>query len=384
MDELGNVSTNPRAHIATDDEIDEALMRITSSYALLDVPPPQHQLRDQIGASKGRVTCQEHLDRLDWTIKNVPFPSTAFLENRFMGKTAIIVGSGPSLTNTYGELRTQIERLGSECKVFAPNKAHDFLINGKRKGKKTWERIPIIPDFGVLCDPSDFVVTYQTPHPEVVYLLASMCDRRVFDKFMKAKARALVWAPVFEEDSSDIKLVEAKQYPVPIHFVSGGSTVGQRTMNIALGFGFKTVDLYGFDSCYAPGHGKTLYAVEKPVVVHEVIDTSIRFRGDGTFFRYRSNSHMAKQAMEFDDMLDRLPALKANGIRRQMQVRIHGDGLLPWLSWKCSGPNTLIQHATPEKMQAKYGNQSWDYVEDRPMTDAEIAFWQAHHNRRAA
>lgn len=361
----------------TMDQIDAAFAKFNA---------PSHRLRDEIGQSKGRISCEEYLNRLDWVIKTIPqwiYPSSAALSAKYEGQTAIIVGGGPSLLDTYDELRAQcIDR--DKVKIFAPNKSHDFLINGKRKTKKTWERIPLVPDFGVLCDPSDFVVTYQTPHPKVQYLLASWCDKRVFARFLKAQAKAFIWVPVYENDGSDIEEIKRRQYPVPIHFVSGGSTVGLRTINLALAFGFDEVDLYGFDACYAPLTEKTLYAYDKPVIVHKMVDTAIRSRLDGTFFRYRTNEQMAKQAMEFDDMLDRLPEMRADNVRKQMTIRVHGDGLIPWLAWKASGPNTLIQHANPEKMYEKYGPKSWDYVENRPMTDDEIAFWQAKHERRVA
>lgn len=347
---------------------------------LLPVAEPQ-PLRQQIGASKCRVTFEQHMARLDFVLKHFPqtmqledgikrplWPSSAMLQNRFAGQTAIIVGGGHSLTSTFHEMSQQVADLGDKCKIFAPNRSHDWLIAGKRRAdnEERWERHPIIPHFGVMADPSEYLIDYQTIHKDVIYLLASSLDYRVLLKYLRAMASVFLWVPAYLEDGSDIQMC-AKKYPgLPMHFVSGGSTVGLRTINIALALGFDQVDLYGFDSCYAPNDGE-LYAYDKPATQHDIVDTCIRCREDGTFLRYRTNVMMGKQALEFYDTLERLPHLSVDGQPKALRVRVHGDGLIPWLAWKASGPNTLISHATPEKMEKKYGKGDYDYRVSKPI-----------------
>ena len=337
---------------------------------LLAQPSGSRTLRDAIGPSKGRMTQDEHMRRLDYILRNVPqsmFPSTLVLRDQYLGQRGIIIGGGPSLADTYADVRYQAATNRDGIKIAAVNKSHDWMINGERDGKK-WKRIPLIPDFGVMLDPAPYVIDYQTPHDDVTYLLATTLDSRVFAKFLRAHANGMVWIPIF--DGSEIE-VHAERYLTDFidrHFVSGGSTVGLRTVNLLAAFGLDPIDLHGFDSCYAP-NSKTLYAYDKPLIVNHIADYVIRSKfGRGDRLRVKSNNMMAKQVMEFADMIERLRSLVIDGRMRALKLRVHGDGAIPWLAWKASEvmPD-VIEHATPAKMQAKYGEcEFWDYVEDAP------------------
>lgn len=340
---------------------------------LLAQPAGPRSLRDAIGPSKGRMSQEEHMRRLDYILRNVQqsiFPSTVVMRDTCLGQRGIIIGGGPSLAETYNDVRYQAATNRDGIKIAAPNKSHDWMINGEREGKK-WKRIPLIPDYGVMLDPAPYVVDYQTPHPDVTYLLATTLDSRVFAKFLRAQAMGMVWIPIF--DGSEIE-PHAERYltdGIDRHFVSGGSTVGLRTINLLASFGLNPIDLHGFDSCYAP-KSKTLYAYDKPLIINALTDYVIRSKfGRGDRMRVQSNSMMAKQVMEFADMIERLPQLIIDGKMRSLKLRVHGDGAIPWLAWKASEvmPD-FIEHATPEKMAAKYGDCAfWDYVEDAPYVE---------------
>jgi hypothetical protein len=328
-------------------------------------------LRDAIGPSKGRITQDDHLDRIEWVLKHIPqeiWPSTFQFANLYEGQRGIIVGGGPSLADTFSEVRYLAATRRDAIKIFAPNRSHDWMIEGERSGKKKWARMPLIPDFGVMLDPSPYVVDYQKPHPDVHYLLGVTLDPSVFIKFMRAEANASIWIPTY--DGSEIAF-HVKQHEIDgldRHFVSGGSTVGLRTINLAASMGLSEIDLHGFDSCYLP-HGKTLYAYDKPQTVHQLADYVVQSCfGKRDMLRVRSNNMMAKQTLEFADMIQRLPELVINGEIKPLKLRVYGDGVIPWLAWKASQemPDFIV-HGQPEKMEAKYGDcKFWDYVNDKP------------------
>lgn len=339
------------------------------SMSVQDIVMPD--LRAAIGPSKGRVTLEQHMQRLAFTLNHIPaelWPSTADLRDKFIGRTAAIVGGGPSLAETYSDLRCQVSN--ENAVVFALNKSHDWLINGQRRGRKHWDRMPMVPDFGVLADPSPHVANYMTPHPKVTYLLATELDYRAQIRFLQANSRAYLWIPTYEGDASDVRAAGEMFPNRDMHFISGGSTVGLRTINLAVAMGFSTIDLYGFDSCYAP-KTSSLYAYDKEYVTTDLADSVAVSKRTGDRFRFRSNHHMAKQAIEFELISHHMNNLIVDGDIRGVKIRVHGDGLIPWMAWKDGGTDSPICHATPHRMKAKYGEHSfWNYAEDKPMADA--------------
>lgn len=383
MDGVTDTSTSGNG-MASGADIDAAFARMQAKVdarnALAQVKAPdillrqpvaaQRTLRDAIGPSKGRMSQDEHMRRLDYILRNVPqsmFPSTCVLRDQFIGQRGIIVGGGPSLRDTYSDVRWHAATNRDGVKIAAVNKSHDWMIQGERSGNG-WARIPLIPDYGVMLDPAPFVLDYQTPHKDVTYLLATTLDSRVFAKFLKAHAQAMVWIPIFDGSEIDVHAERYKADHIDRHFISGGSTVGLRTINLLAAFGLNPIDLHGFDSCYAP-RSKTLYAYDKPLIVNALTDYVIRSNfGARHRMRVQSNAMMAKQVMEFADMIERLPSLVVDGKMRPLKLRVHGDGAIPWIAWKASAEMPdVIEHASPDKMAAKYGDCAfWDYVEDCP------------------
>lgn len=322
-------------------------------------------LRAAIGPSKGRITLEQQMARMKFVFDHVPesmWPSTGILNDKYAGKRAAIVGGGSSLIDTIPELRTQSDR-GDV--IVAPNRSHDWLINGELLRPKKWKRRPIIPTFGIMTDPAPHVFNYMTPHPKVQYLLSAILDWRVIIKFMKAPVGCYLWVPTYEGDAEDIQYA-AEMFPNRgIQFISGGSTVGLRAIGLLVSMGCPVIDLYGFDSCYAPGT-KDLYAYHKEFVTTEESHPVLVSKATGHQFQCHSNYHMAKQAEEFAMFVHRLDNLIINGRMRNAKIRVHGDGAIPWMVWKDGGPDKVIEHATPERMKAKYGKAKyWDYANNR-------------------
>ena len=328
------------------------------------------QLRDTIGKSGGRITIEQQYQRQAVLFKIVPkevWPSTGGLIDKHLGQTAIICGGGPSLAKTFPALEAAAN---NGAIVFAPNKSHDWLINGEKGQRRNrYKRKPLIPQYGVLVDPSLHIADYITPHPKVHYLLGTMLHFKTHVKFLKAESKVSLWVPTHDEEAKDI-LIAAEFWPDrPMQFISGGSTVGLRTIGLIVSMGCDTLELHGFDSCYAP-HTKSLYAYEKPYTTTEYSNpTAIAPNGDQ--LRFESNQHMSKQAMEFEDFCQRLSEMVINGTVRDVKIRVHGDGVIPWMAWKSDKPN--ISHAAPDEMFAKYGESKYfDYASGKAQDDAFV------------
>src|SRR3990172_1042599 len=147
-----------------------------------------------------------------------------------------MVGGGPSLVDTLGELRDQIY---AGVKVIAVNGSHDWLIE---RG--------IRPSAFVMLDarPSNarFVKRWVAG---CKYFIASQCDPGVFD----ALAGADVY--IFHCDLGTPKLsaILDRHYFGRYYEVAGGSTVMLRGMLLMRMLGFRYIDMYGFDGCILDG-----------------------------------------------------------------------------------------------------------------------------------
>jgi hypothetical protein len=141
-------------------------------------------------------------------------------------KIASIVGGGPSLKETIGDLKGD---------VFAAGSSNDFLaMNG------------ITPKYSIQCDPDAITGLYITnTNDETIYLIASCCHTATFDKLKNRKV--YTWHSFSEDQLPTIKEVDPQFYAI-----SGGCTVGLRAINIGVILGYKHFHLFGFDSCLGP------------------------------------------------------------------------------------------------------------------------------------
>lgn len=307
-----------------------------------------HPLEDTIGPTIGRITAWQHVERTNFALKHIPdetWPTIGILNGKYEGFRGVIVGGGPSIDWELIKQEADARDRGEPVRIFAPNRSHDACIAHG-----------IIPDYGVLMDPSEHVVDYITPRDDVVYLIATGVHWKVLKKFLGS--RAMFWTPLYDVDAADMKAVVEANPGRPITFISGGSTVGLRLINILMGWGMSP-HLHGFDSAYAPG-SKKLYAYDKPEQTTEFCDSTIVSKTTQRQLRFTSNQHMARQAMAFEGFMHRLPETTVNGKSAPQEVVVHGDGPIAWMAWLDGGE--LLRHANPDAMAAKYGTtQYWDY-----------------------
>ncbi len=335
----------------------------------LGVVPPAgpRDLRAALGEAQTELNVEQHERRVAYAIA-LGLPSAAHLADQFIGQRAVVVGSGPSY-----DARYVARAKAAGAKIFAVNCQHDRLIKDG-----------ITPDFGVLFDPAERVGGYMKPDPYIRYIIGSSVHPVVWALFREAGIFPYVFIPTVGDNQHE--RLEARYPGSDWSFVTGCTTVGLRTINIAMMMGFHT-EIHAMDSCYAPGHDgllKTgLYCVDKPATTHDTRSITVRSGRTGDRFTCFTNGNMARQVLGFDSIIRGLPETIPNRpMERGMsdeeamarvgrhRLKVSGDGIIPWMAWKDGGPDMWVEHTEPERMRAKYGDaKHWDYYNDKPMVE---------------
>lgn len=143
--------------------------------------------------------------------------------------TVAIVGFGPSLRQTWREIKTP--------HIITTSGAHDFLI--ERGRRPTWH---------VEFDPRPHKAFFlQRPHLDVIYLLASQCNPNLFDQL--AGNKVMLWHGMGGDGLDDADLVIEKEGDDGI-LLFGGSNAGLRAFLIGHVLGFRRFELFGLDCSY--------------------------------------------------------------------------------------------------------------------------------------
>lgn len=211
------------------------------------------------------------------------------------GRPLAIVGGGPSLKTTLGDLREFSD-------VMVCGSAHDFIVD---QG--------IIPTYAVACEPNnapgdrvtDFI---KKPRARTEYLFSTSCDPSVFDEM--AAYNICMW-----NNAGGCDLGVFNGEPA----VNGGCTVMLRAINIAILLGYHDMHMFGFDSSFedetenhayysGPGDfvnwGNWLYAKI----------------GDESGRQFKTTRSWLAQACQFQEMLQHTGYM--------FNPIIHGDGMI--------------------------------------------------------
>ena len=204
---------------------------------------------------------------------------------------AVIVGGGPSLASTLGELRY---RKGLGQTIFATNGAGKFLLeNG------------IEPDHLVILDARPENARFLIPCHA---FLASHCDPSLFD----ASA-----ATLYHVNTDGILEATGRN---SVDLISTGSTVGLIAMGIAHVRGYRKFHLYGMDSSITEKH----HAYPQPENDADSIITATV--GERTF---KCAPWMVLQAQQFQSLASLLA-------EEGCIITVAGDGLLPHVAHEMS------------------------------------------------
>lgn len=216
-----------------------------------------------------------------------------------------IVGGGPSLKRTIGELE-------GFRHIIAAGSAHDYL---RSQG--------VTPEYTVVCDPDPVMANYlRNPSSETKYLLSSHCDDSVFVNLAGMSIALWHCGPVDEELLNRID--------PGWHAVGGGCTVGLRAISIAIVLGYQNIHLFGFDSCLSDDESEH-HAYEFTDSSEDLGDIYSVKLGLGTngpnegAKTYRCAGYQMAQADHFKLLVQHFGHI--------FEPTFHGDGLLPAM-WK--------------------------------------------------
>ena len=205
-----------------------------------------------------------------------------------------LVGGGPSLAENLGELKRY------EL-VMACGSAHDYVVG---QG--------IDPRWAVCCDPDPAAAAYyRNPVRSCTYLIASSCDKAVFD--------ALESYHVVRWHSGGSNLTPELWGNERKIVIGGGCTVGTRAFMIAICFGFTTIHFFGFDGCVRDDgrHHAYDFAADDPFDVGEMVEVRLG-APDGP--SYRMAGYMLGQLFDFDKLIGKFGS--------RLTLTVHGEGPL--------------------------------------------------------
>jgi uncharacterized Rossmann fold enzyme len=230
-----------------------------------------------------------------------------FIEQEAHKARACIVGGAPSLKDTLHKLRYLADR---GHLVVSLNNTHDWLID---RG--------IVPSMHVMLDArAENARFVSRPHKDVTYMIAAQCHPDVFDAL--AGQQLITWVA----DVPGMREL-ADKVAKPIGLVGGGSTVGLKTMMLLYLWGFRSICLFGMDSCYRGGehhaYPQSLNDGER------LVETIVNGR------RFSCAPWMLAQAEDFQNDARNL-------IEHGVELKAYGDGLL----------QSLLSHLTEEKIHA--------------------------------
>lgn len=224
-----------------------------------------------------------------------------FNQKKPASEAIAIVGGGPSLRRTCGELK-------SFPRIIAAGTVHDWLIE---RG--------IVPEFAACCDPDPISQAYfQNPCHDVTYLLATQCNPALFDHL--AGYRVVKW------HCHPIDMEFLNEHEVGWHAVSGGCTVGLRCISMAIMLGYSNIHFFGFDSCLdGDSHHAYEYATDREQLgrIFEVRAGTDVMSPDEVAAKlvYRAEGYMLAQAYHFK--------LFFQAYNHLFTPTFHGGGLLP-------------------------------------------------------
>jgi hypothetical protein len=214
-----------------------------------------------------------------------------------------LVGGGPSLNDTVGELR---ELLWAGAKLVTVNGAYNWALEHNFR-----------PSTQIVLDARESNVRFLSPEvPLCNYVLASQCHPALWDA-VEGRERVWIFHPVVS-DGPEKDLLDAYYHKLwqPI---TGGSTVGMRALVVMRTLGYLRFDLFGMDSCF---RGAAHHAYPQPENEQDR-RFIVRSHPEG-HPELEREFHCAPWHLK--QLEDFLQLIKFNG--EQFLLNVHGDGLL--------------------------------------------------------
>jgi hypothetical protein len=221
------------------------------------------------------------------------------------GEQAIIVCGGPSLNDTEHEL---VDLWHAGAKVFTCNGSYQWCLQRNIK-----------PYAQVVIDARAFNKRFVEPNRENVrYLLASQSHPEIWDA-VKDRPLVGIWHAVDKTDPAAAILDD--YYSKAWQGISGGTTVGTRTIGLARAMGFLRMHVFGMDCCFLDDHGHAYAQPENDADQRLLVNVYPEGRpDDGRVFTVAP--------WHLKHMEDTLRFIKHGG--DYFALSVHGDGLLAY------------------------------------------------------
>jgi len=226
-----------------------------------------------------------------------------------------LVNFGPSLNDTW-------EKVKDFKYVMSCSGSHKFLVE---RG--------IIPTYHIDVDPREHkCLLIGTPQKETEYLIASTCHPKLFD--LLADYNLKLWH-IFDTTEDGLRLLPRGEWAL-----TGGCSVGVRTLTLARFLGFRDLHVFGMDGCIKDNLS---HAAEHPKAPKK---WGV-FEYNGT--NYFTSPPMLAAVKTLWHELDQLKDIK---------IEFYGEGLVQAMfkDWKRkeNQPETFIAFNRPELISSSY------------------------------
>lgn len=217
-----------------------------------------------------------------------------------------LVGGGPSLTDTFEELR---DLVFDGAKLVTVNGAYGWCLDRNLK-----------PDAQIVIDARPENARFLQPDvPRCRYYLASQCHPALW-QVVEGREFVGIFHAIGGEGA--VKDALDAYYLTHWHGVMGGTTVITRALGVLRLLGYLRFDLFGVDSCWM---GDQHHAFDQP---ENATDKRLRFTVHPTDHPEQARTFhcapwMAKQAE------DLLYMIRVNG--DHFALNVHGDGLIAYM-----------------------------------------------------
>ena len=240
------------------------------------------------------------------------FDDIHMLEGIHKEKPAIIIGGGPSID---GQI--------------------DMILKLKRQGGITYviERMyswclshDIIPDYVIVLDASDDVIeSFDNIHPDVTHLIATQCNKDIFDKLSDCRKY------IFATPQKGINFSDFwdKYGYGKVTIINAGGSVTIACMSIALTLGCDKLHIFGFD-CYISdkqyatgitgvGEQKHVYEIKVEERIFKVTNSYLSFvQQFAILMEIARKKGMIKEVVIYGDSL--VNAMWINNIKEEVHV----------------------------------------------------------------
>lgn len=174
------------------------------------------------------------------------------------GVPLAIVGSGPSLKDTWEDLKHW------PGEIYALNAAHDFLVE---RG--------VIPTAAIAIEGGKAICKYfEKPHEDVYYLLSSACHPKLYKQLRNQKLAMfhLAMESTFKafdqwlnptKALSDVVQKNRSDFVRDSAMISGGSTVLTRTLCVGALLGHRDFHFFGCDSSFFEAESQKTHENDK-------------------------------------------------------------------------------------------------------------------------